>query len=515
MLARGRLDQSNNPHSHFLPASQSLRREKHPDSDSISPYDNPESSESVLSDERSIYNAIRVTTPNASSPRFYASLSHDNPVHEQGLAVNMARFVPTDSQGDHTPTNILARRGKRQRMAGKLGNHAKLLSDQYWQATQRRRCPLSRTASVPDPHRSLHRKAVSLDTNDSIDRAIWPGCLGPAVMTVQPRYPPPERKPTPPGLPSFGTLEAMSYSAQFILPDNGARSPTTLQCGGLVGSQRGSSYGDTLRRFFGFSSSASHTGGVSVNGIGRAEDGTLVQGRFPHRQSGHGMSIGRQLHEHPFHQRNLPIAHPEATDTSHDSYVEATHIKGDLGVRPSRRVQPLASPSRRHFPFASSPTPAAVNRPPRHRDTGSLGLSRNLPGSDDPTGSVESSAQGTRAAGDHIPPHPSRLHSILTVAVRGGAGEGPHASTPVCPDVLSWVKSQACLCCCLGSQEEPDDSLGATSSRETYVTAQSQVSPAGSQNENSEGNIRLHGLPAWISSLYSVMFPASVNPAAV
>ncbi|KXG50835.1 uncharacterized protein PGRI_064070 [Penicillium griseofulvum] len=511
MFVRGRLDQSSSPHSN-LPASQSPRREKQPDSDSISPYDNPESSESVLSDERSIYNAIRVTTPNDSSPRFYASLAHDNPVHEQGLAVNMAKFATTDSQDDHTL--IIIPGGKRQRMAGKLGNHAKLLSDQYWQATQRRRCPLSRTASVPDPHRSLNRKAVSLDTNDSIDRPKWPGCLGPAVMTVQPRYPPPERKPTPPGLPSFGTSEAMSYSAQFMLPDNGVRPPTTLHCGGLSGSQRGSSYGDTLRRFFGFSSSTSHTGGISVNGIGRAEDGTLVQGRFPHRQSGHGMSIGRQLHEHPFHQRNLPIAQPEVTDTSHDSHIEAAHTKGDLGARPGRRVQPPASPSRRHFPFTSSPTPAVVSRAPRHRDTGHLGVSCNSLGSDGPTDSVESSAQGTRATGDHIPPHPSRLHSVLTI-VRGGADEGPHASTPICPDVLSWVKSQTCLCCCSGSQEEQDDSLGATSSRETYVTAQSQPSPAGSQNENSEGNTRFHGLQAWISSLYGAMFPAPMNPTAV
>jgi hypothetical protein len=177
-------------------------------------------------------------------------------------------------------------------------------------------------------------------------------------------------------------------------------------------------------------------------------------------------------------------------------------------------VQSPASPSRRHFPFASSPTPAVASGPPRHRDTGLLGLSCNSPGSDGPTDSVESSAQGNRAAGDHIPPHPSRLHSVLTI-VRGGADEGPHANTPVCPDVLSWVKSQACLCCCSGSQEEPDDSLGATSSRETYVTAQSQVSPAGSQNENSEGNTRLHGFQAWISSLYGVMFPAPMNPAAV
>jgi hypothetical protein len=32
-----------------------------------------------------------------------------------------------------------------------------------------------------------------------------------------------------------------------------------------------------------------------------------------------------------FHQRNLPIAHHEAADTSHDRYFEATHTKGGPG----------------------------------------------------------------------------------------------------------------------------------------------------------------------------------------
>ncbi|KGO78503.1 hypothetical protein PITC_068030 [Penicillium italicum] len=337
--------------------------------------------------------------------------------------------------------------------------------------------------------------------------------MGPAVTTIQPRYPPPERTPTPPGLPSFGTSEAVSISARFMIPDNPARSHINLQGRGPAGDQRGSSYGDTLRRLFGFPP-ASHASGISVNGIGRAEDGTLVQGRFPHRQSGHGMNIGRPLHDHPFHQR-LPIARHEATDTSYDLYVEAAQTKGGLGRGPSRHVQP---PSRRHFPFPSSPTPAVVNRPPRPRATALLSLSRNLAGSDGPAESAQSSAQGTtRTTGYHVPPNPSRLHSVLTMAGCGGGGdEGPHASTPVCPDVLAWVKTQRCLfCCCSGSHEESDDTLGATSSRETYVTAQSQVSPAGSQNENRDENTRLHGLQAWISSLYGVMFPTLVNPATV
>ncbi|CAG8904901.1 unnamed protein product [Penicillium egyptiacum] len=511
MISR-RIDQSSNAHSQSFSASQNLRRGKRHDSDSISAYDNPDSSESVLSDERSIYNAIRVTTPSESSPRFYASFAHENPVHEQGLAVNLARFVSTDSQDDQTPIHVPARRGKRQRIVGKLGDHTKLLSDQCWQATHRSRRALSRTTSVPEPHRSSHRKAVSLGEG-SIRRPRWPGGLGPAVATVQPRYPPPQRTPTPPGLPSFGTSEAMTISQRFMIPDNGARSRANLQGGGPASGQP-SSYGDTLRRLFGLPSSASQANGISVNGIGRAEDGTLVQGRFPHRQSGHGMHVGRPLQDHPFHQRNLPIAHHEAAGTSHDPYIEAAHTKGGLGGSPSRRVQPVTRSSSR--PFPSNPAPAVVNRPPRPRATALLSLSHNLAASDGPTVSAESSAQGTRATGDHLPPNPSRLHSAFTMAVcGGGADEGSHASTPVCPDILSWVKFHTCLCCCSGSHEESDDSLGVTSSRDTYVTAQSQVSPTASQNENSEENTRLHSFQEWISSLYGVMFPTLVSPAAV
>ncbi|KAI2684443.1 hypothetical protein CBS147333_7572 [Penicillium roqueforti] len=516
MMARGIIDQSSNPHSQFISASQSLRRGKHlRDSDSTSPYDNPDSFESTLSDERSIYNAIRVTTPNNSSPRFYASLLQENPVHEQGLAVNMARFVPSDSQDDHTPMTVPASQGRRQRMARKLGNHTKLLSDQDWQATHRSRPPLGGNTSVPDRRPSLHRKTVSLG-DASIRRPKWPGNLGPAVTIIQPRYPPPERSPTPPGLPSFGTSEAMSISARFMIPDNNARSSANMQCGGLASGQRGTSYGDTLRRFFGLPSSASHASGISVNGIGRAEDGTLVQGRFPHRQSGHGMNMGRPLQDHPFHQRNLSVAHREATYTSYDRYGEGAHTKDSLGRNPSRRSQPPARSSRRHFPSPSNPAPAVVNRPPRPRANTFLGLSRNLASSNGPTNSVESTAQGTRATGDHIPPRPSRLQSVFTMTVCGGsANEGRHTNMPVCPDVLSWVKAQSFLFCCPGSHDEPDDSLGATSSRDTYVTAQSQVSPAGSQNEGSDENTHLHGFQTWISSLYGVMFPTPMTPAAV
>ncbi|KAJ5779409.1 hypothetical protein N7457_007129 [Penicillium paradoxum] len=443
----------------------------------------------------------------------------------------MARFLPTGSKEDQSPTDELTRRGRRQRMAGKLEHHTKQLSDQCWQATRRTRPSLGRTASRPDPPHSFHRKAVSLDTNDeSAPKPRWPGNMGPAITTVQPRYPPPKRTPTPPGVPSFGTPEAMSYSAQFLMPDNNARPTPSLGRGGPTDEQRSSSYGETIRRFFGFSS-MSRAGGLSVRGIGRAQDGTIVQGRFPYRQSGHGMNVGRQLQDHPFHRLNLPIAHPGLADASHDHDIETAQAKDGLKVRSRRHFQLADSSSRRHllspgraFSFPSTPESAVVNHPRQPRATAILGLPRNLSVSDVPsititsTDPTEASIQGTRANRDHLPPNPSRLHTVLTMAVRGGsADEDPHAGMPVCADVLSWVKSQTCLCCCFSSYEEPESpsSLGPTSSQETYATAQSQLSPAESQNENPEGNTRLQSLQLWISSVYGVMFPTLVNPTAV
>ncbi|KAJ5476393.1 hypothetical protein N7475_002122 [Penicillium sp. IBT 31633x] len=521
---RGRRDQSSSPNSQFFSASQSVRRGKRPcRSDSLSPYDDPESSDSIQSDEKSIFNAIRVTTPDDTSPRFYGSLAQENPVHEQDLAVNMARFVPSGSQDDQSPTNELIRRGRPLRMAGNLEHHAKLLSDQYWQGKCRPGLPFGGTTSVPDPPRAVHRKAVSLGVNDrNTPRPRWPGNLGPAIMTAQPWYPPPKRTPTPPGVPSFGTPEAMRYSAQFLMPANGTRTTAVSARGGASDDHRGSSYGDAIRRFFCLSS-ASRSSGFSIRGIGRAEDGTIVQGRFPYRQSGHGTNIGRPLHEHPFHQRNLPVAHAESADiTRHGN--EAARAKGGLGQSPSRHVQPpVNSSSRRHSPssgralsFPSNPE-SARNFPRQPRANAIFGMSRNLSGSNvtstsAPSASpVEPSVQGTRANGDHLPSTPSRLHSVFTMAARGsGADEPPPPVMTVCQDVFSRIKVQTCLCCSSENHEEPDNSdpLGEITSQETYATARSQISPAGSQTAEIEGNTRLHKLQAWISSVYGAMFPA-------
>jgi hypothetical protein len=350
--------------------------------------------------------------------------------------------------------------------------------------------------------------------------------MGAAVTPVQPRYPPPERPPTPPGLPSFGTPEAMRYSARFMARDNNTR----LGRHAGYADERTSSYSDSLRRFFGLSPSASRTSGLSVVGIGRAEDGTLVQGRFPYRQSGHGMSVARQLNEHPFHERFLPVASPAIVYPGREADVEAAYVK-ETSRRSNRLVQPLVNSSHRRrllspgSPLPSNPAPVTVRRPGQPRPLALLHLPHNLYGLDGSPRSVasavpaESSGLGTRAIGDHHPSNPSRLQSVLTMAVRGGGEDEPSTGMSACSNALSWVKPQSCLSCCLGGtdNEDADEPLDVVSSRDTYASARSQVSPVESQNGPPEGDKRtgFQGLQSWVSSLYGVMFPTLVNPTVV
>jgi hypothetical protein len=435
----------------------------------------------------------------------------------------MARFVPTNSQ-DLSPVHQVPR--KEPKTAGKLGGRTKMLSDQHWHTTHRPK-PCNK-ATYSDPDRCPHRKAVSLGANDSSRGPSWPGAMPPAVTPVQPRYPPPERSPTPPGLPSFGSPEAMRYSARFLMRDNGTYSHTNVQ--GPGDSQRSSSYSEALRRFFGLPALAPRIDARSVSGIGRAEDGTMVQGRFPYRQSGHGTNVVRQLHDHPFHHR-LPVARHEAVNTGHDPSFEAARAKSARAGHPPSRSQYFNPPPRRRplspgggFSFPSSPTSAVVAQPRQPRAVALSGLPRNLSAPESLARAVDaeivsSSTQGSRDTAGHVPSS-CRLYSVLSAAhesdSNGVSNRIPHTRTAaVLSNLVSWVKSQPCPCCCLGD-EETDESLVVTSSHDTYTTARSQESPTTSQNDGGEGgHSQFQRLQAWIASVYSVMFPTFVIPASV
>ncbi|KAJ5899160.1 hypothetical protein N7495_003904 [Penicillium taxi] len=262
------------PPSRYYAGKQNLR-------DSIddppSPLLSGGSSDTAYSDERSIYNAIRVTTSNE-EPRSYGR-ARMQAVMEEGMAANMAMFVPEGSSDDWSPNQPPSR-------SPKIDRYKQILSDQIQQ--------------------HQHRKTMSLDTTHKNGQTPhWLGNTIPAIITAQPPFPPPVRMPTPPGLPSFNTPEAMEYSAQFLASPSTV-SPSQRE---FYNGQRTGSYSGTFRRLLGLSpSTGPEPSPLSVTGIGRAEDGTVVQGRFPYRQSGHGMNLAREIDDHPFHRNSLPAA---------------------------------------------------------------------------------------------------------------------------------------------------------------------------------------------------------------
>lgn len=258
--------------------------------------------DSIVSEENDIYNAVRGSTTTEDEAQMLSATMLDN-----HLAANMAMFTPL------APTLALHQPLRADR-------RLELLSEQQNDSTLRR-----------SHSRSSGRKAFSLnDVDDNSRVPLWPESLMSPVQPVFPKDPPPARSPTPPGLPSFGTQEAVCYSAQFLAGytsrDGQGRRRTQISANARAqghdrNGNRTASYGQSLRRLFHLPSSSTTAYPPSerdIRGIGRAENGTAVLGRFPHRQSGHGVNTARQLEDHPFHRMNLPIAECEdvGTDTT-------------------------------------------------------------------------------------------------------------------------------------------------------------------------------------------------------
>lgn len=455
--------------------------------DSSSPFpstDLPGSSESI-------FNAIKVTSPEGSTP-VSGTAYNMGPVMEEELAANIAMFIPSAER--HSPR-------KERRRVDTVWWRNQMLSDQSSYCTPHLGAgPFTETILAADAAWNLHRKAISLDTvgeNQYVPR--WPENLGSAVSTFRPQYPPPERQPTPPGLPSFNTPEAMYCSAQFLVGQNGVHH----MCG--VGQQT-QSYGDALRRFFNLSpSNETAPGGLSVAGIGRAEDGTIVQGRFPYRQSGHGMNAG-QLNDHPFHLSNLPVAENEAEQLGQVRGTEVTSTKSP-GYPSRRRVRIYTPPSIGSlWPFSDSTSGSAI--PPRPRKQGRtitlFGLQWNAPtqnGSTSAPSTVESSVQGMGVIGNQISPTSSLLQSAHTQAIPEDLAdeELPEAGHSI-SNFLSWIPAQFCLCCSgrrISENRHSMEPLEVVTTGETYLTARED------QHHRQWGS-------SWISSLSSLVCPGAL-----
>ena len=210
-------------------------------------------------------------------------------------------------------------------------------------------------------------------------RANWP------TFPLKPFRPPPERSPTPPGLPSFGSPEAIRLMAlpgsrdasarnNQGIPSQLSRVPANSRESGLpqstpvlrsVDEPRSPKGKSVIRRIIrSCSRSSSEELGedeaprvsLPAGFMARADDGTYVRGRFGARSSGHGVGArtGQQcvgLEGHPFHRlwpagrtleeeiRKIDKACEENTRTQSPQGAESIGCQGAPGIVQSQNLQ--------------------------------------------------------------------------------------------------------------------------------------------------------------------------------
>ncbi|PYI06472.1 hypothetical protein BO78DRAFT_115551 [Aspergillus sclerotiicarbonarius CBS 121057] len=464
-------------------------------------------SESVLSEESSIFNALRTNSGTEDAgPR----LGPGCPTHgnaDSRIAANMAMFIPLAPEATDSAQR-LSREPKYcpEQKAQSSGWHPQLSLDSRVLSTDEVKAIV---ASPPDDSLKQHlldalhlRKAVSLNDADDTSRTFkWPGNHDSPVSPVLPSYPPPARAPTPPGLPSFGTREAIYYSAQFPVRSatisgqvqqpapNSARNA----CRRAANGTRPGSYGGMLRRLLSFSSSAPSQPKRQTYTVARAEDGTAVQGRFPYRQSGHGMNLARRLEDHPFHRTTVSTVQEDHVNIdggarqNHrdhcDSKQEQADISEPLNLGAGRRMQ-RARPQIALNSLLPLPRPVLADSPQRPASANaSLPSSRvdsfhtcashlQAPGMSRHMETLD--AQGTERLGDSAACFLAPTQSPPVSTAQEGCGLANDHSGP-------WLQSlrivNSWFFCCLGGRNERDAIIYSnTTSNDTYVTARSHAS---------------------------------------
>ncbi|KAG5299550.1 hypothetical protein I7I50_07017 [Histoplasma capsulatum G186AR] len=303
-----------------------------------------DSSESVPSEHSSLYDAVLASFESDDSRR---QRELDRHLDEAGPS----NYGPTNFVGENMGTinqRLVYSHGKwpgkkletivEQRSASTLrGSLAPSVGDVDGPGNNR---PLTTQEALVNPPGTCGRKVYSFDDLDLPNRRPRDGAsrlpnrssssgasfelrgLFPHISPVeptQPVYPPPVRSPTPPGLPSFGSREAIHYAPTQSNRSRPSNHYTPLSHRGL---QQGLvAEGDEeddlccasgLKRLFGLPSCmGARPPTLPTGAVARAHDGTMVRGRFGPRQSGHGVGAGptaRGLESHPFHRSSLPAA---------------------------------------------------------------------------------------------------------------------------------------------------------------------------------------------------------------
>lgn len=304
------------------------------------------------------------------------------------------------------------------------------------------RAPLHPTA---DHHH--HRSSSS---SGSFETLSWLNEVTSPAEPTLPIHPPLVRSPTPPGVPSFGTPEAINYD---ISTRSRRKNRRSAEAGGdgPTGSRRGSAR--SIRRFLGMSTpSGPPPPPLPPGAIARAEDGTYIRGRFGNRQSGHGVGGGRQsrgLECHPFH--NSPVAAVPTT--------ERPNRAGGPG-NPSSRAQwrpppyssmldvpvpPIEKPSRRRVRFANDPEHAGPSSA-----TGAVreDATQRSPGTSQPR-TPERAASNRRA---------DAYSSPLTMQMNtDGQGDDPSSQDAADPGRWERVRSNLFTWCCSDERNEQEE----------------------------------------------------------
>ncbi|PYH45305.1 uncharacterized protein BP01DRAFT_382747 [Aspergillus saccharolyticus JOP 1030-1] len=358
-------------------------------------------------------------------------------------------------------------------------------------------------------------KSASLnDTDDASKSSQWLEYEW-SANPVYPSYPPPVRSPTPPGLPTFGTPEAVNYSSRFHVQSatisNGqnqqhtaASSSRSYHSGGGGASERTrtASYGDKIRKIFRFSSTPPQPQRL-VPAVARAEDGTAVQGRFPYRQSGHGVGVVRRMEDHPFHQRALSPPREEST-SNHSNLVQqdrkpkreysSTNVARNAPWRPTpARIGPgarashhsayghFSSVSRLQTPDSHSPhRPCSANTAytTSRIDSFHTCVSQLF---SNPTNPQQHRMSTVDDQESEITQQESAACSLIPTESPAASAEADHCALAYNTPPDSWLQCpplvSSCLSCCWGVRHDPDSGVHSnTSSHETYETARSHTS---------------------------------------
>ena len=337
-----------------------------------------DSSESTPSDHGSIYLAARASSGVDGSRQYLV----DNQLDDM-LDTDLASMVMFVSLKPAPATSHLSRPDRNIDDSIHKGSRSpwrRLQSRSETYRQPRKSASLTNhSTSEIDRIQTLTRKTLSLDDAGRNERApTWTRSLISPVSPLRPKYPPPTRSPTPPGLPSFGSRQAADYARGFLghsptSPPNERpprEYPDQLPRQDSDDSRRGS-YGERIQNFFRqiFAANAqvnNQSRGPTVSPIGRAVDGTAVQGRFPYRHSGHGTNLCRRLEDHPFHRVTGDTSNRSPTHRQLNGKQADAKIGLVSSSRPSRiesranRLQSPTSPVAAALP--SIPEPAVTAR---------------------------------------------------------------------------------------------------------------------------------------------------------